>query len=123
MPASQFVRSLLEKTDAPAKAIVVANEGRSLTLASGESHDLSRHGPVRKILWTLALLRRDHPSQSLSTQGTIEAGWPGEKMQHEAATLRVYTTIRRLRGLGLGDAVMTRDDGYLLDPDVAVRID
>jgi hypothetical protein len=33
--------------------------------------------------------------------------------------LRVYTAVRRLRALGLGDALVTRDDGYLLSPDVA----
>ncbi|MCL2724636.1 MAG: hypothetical protein FWD69_09395 [Polyangiaceae bacterium] len=52
----------------------------------------------------------------------IEAGWAGEKIRHEAATLRVYTTIRRLRSF-LGDALVTRDDGYLFDPEVAVRVE
>ena len=36
----------------------------------------------------------------MTTLEVIEAGWPAEKMRHEAATLRVYTTVRRLRGLG-----------------------
>jgi tetratricopeptide (TPR) repeat protein len=123
MPASKLVRSLVEKQGEPAKTFVVANEGRALTLPSGETHDLARHGPVRRILWALAVLRRDKPGAAMSTLDMIEAGWPGEKMQHEAATLRVYTTIRRLRGLGLGDALVTRDEGYLLDPEVAVRTD
>lgn len=121
MPASKLVRSLVERQGEPAKSFVVANEGRTFTLPTGESHDLSRHGPVRRILWSLALLRRDKPGAAMSTLDMIEAGWPGEKMQHEAATLRVYTTVRRLRGLGLGEALMTRDDGYLLDPEVAFR--
>jgi hypothetical protein len=121
MPASKLVRSLVEKQGEPAKTFVVASEGRALTLPSGETHDLARHGPVRRILWALAVLRRDKPGAAMSTLDMIEAGWPGEKMQHEAATLRVYTTIRRLRALGLGDALVTRDEGYLLDPDVAVR--
>ncbi|MFO0738430.1 MAG: hypothetical protein U0270_21225 [Labilithrix sp.] len=124
MPASKLVRSLVEH-DAlePAKSFFVASEGRALTLPTGETHDLARHGPVRRILWALALLRRDRPGAAMSTLDMIEAGWPGEKMQHEAATLRVYTTIRRLRGLGLGDVLVTRDEGYLLDPDVTVRVE
>ena len=68
----------------------------------------------------LTYLGRDEEARVLYLD-LIEAGWPGEKMQHEAATLRVYTTIRRLRGLGLGDVLVTRDEGYLLDPEVAVR--
>ena len=34
--------------------------------------------------------------------------------------MRVYAAIRRLRALGLGDALLTRDDGYLIDPAVTV---
>lgn len=121
MPASKLVRSLVEKQGEPARTFVVASEGRALTLPTGETHDLARHGPVRRILWALTELRRDKPGATMSTLDVIDAGWPGEKMQHEAATLRVYTTIRRLRALGLGDALVTRDEGYLLDPDVAFR--
>jgi hypothetical protein len=32
--------------------------------------------------------------------------------------LRVYSSIRRLRALGLESTLITRDDGYLLDPAV-----
>jgi hypothetical protein len=119
MPASKLVRTLVDPTSRAA-TIVVGDEGRSLTLPSGESHDLGRHGPVRRILWKLAVMRRDHPGLPTPTLDMIEAGWPGEKMKHDAATLRVYTTIRRLRALGLGDALVTRDDGYLIDPAVAL---
>ena len=44
-------------------------------------------------------------------------------MKHEAATLRVYTTVRRLRALGLAEVLLTRDDGYLLDPDAAFTLE
>jgi hypothetical protein len=37
--------------------------------------------------------------------------------------LRVYTTVRRLRALGLADALVTRDDGYLFDASVALSIE
>jgi len=59
----------------------------------------------------------------MSTLELVDAGWPGEKMKHEAATLRVYTTIRRLRALGLAEALLTRDDGYLLDPETAIVLE
>jgi hypothetical protein len=120
MPAASLVRERVE--GAAAKPFVVAPEGRSLTLPTGEAHELGRHGPVRRILWALAVARRDRPGEAMTTLDLIDAGWPGEKMQHEAATLRVYTTIRRLRGLGLDDALTTRDDGYLLDPTIPLTI-
>lgn len=104
-------------------SIVVGREGRSLVLQGGVTHDLSRHGPVRRVLLALALAKLERPGAAMSTLDLVEAGWPGEKMRHEAATLRVYTTVRRLRGLGLSDALLTRDDGYLLDPEVDLSVD
>jgi len=107
---------------APANAITVGAEGRSLLLPNGTRHELARHGPVRRVLLALAIARRERPGVAMSTLDVVEAGWPGEKMRHEAATLRVYTTVRRLRALGLGDVLLTRDDGYLLDPDASLVI-
>jgi hypothetical protein len=121
MPAAKLVRSLVE-SDSGAKPFVVASDGRELTLPSGDKHDLGRHGALRRLLWALAIARRDRPGTPMNTAQMIDAGWPGEKMRHEAATLRVYTTVRRLRAIGLGDALITRDDGYLLDTDVSFTI-
>ena len=119
MPAVELVRGLVEARRST-QPIVIANEGRGLTLPSGDTHDLVRHGPVRRVLWALALARRDRPGVATSTLDVVAAGWPGEKMKHDAANLRVYTTVRRLRGLGLSEALVTRDDGYLLDPSVPI---
>jgi hypothetical protein len=121
MPASKLASALVDARGSTA-ALVVGVEGRSLTLPSGESHDLARHGPLRRILWALATARCERPGIAMSTLEVVAAGWPGEKMKHEAATLRVYTTVRRLRGMGLAEALLTRDDGYLLDPEVAVTL-
>jgi hypothetical protein len=35
--------------------------------------------------------------------------------------LRVYSAVRRLRRLGLEPILVTRDDGYLLEPDADAR--
>jgi biotin operon repressor len=53
----------------------------------------------------------------------LAAGWPGERVDYEAGVARVYTTIQRLRALGLQNVLVTQDDGYLLDPSTPVRID
>jgi tetratricopeptide (TPR) repeat protein len=125
MSASKLVSTMLETPGSPgstATAIVVGFEGRSLALPQGESHDLTRHGPLRRMLWALAVAKSRQPGVAMTTLALVDAGWPGEKMRHEAATLRVYTTIRRLRALGLSDALVTRDDGYLLDPDLQMTL-
>lgn len=124
VPASNLVRTLIDEQVATSdSATIVGFEGRTIRLPSGELHDLRRHGPVRKMLWALATARHRQPGVAMSTLDLVEAGWPGEKMKHEAATLRVYTTIRRLRLLGLEGALITRDDGYLLDQDVRVVLE
>jgi|GEM_PF-2261721 len=123
MSASTLVATLVGEHVRPASSLVVGLEGRSLVLPSGESHDLTRHGPLRRVLWALAVARSDNPGVAMSTLDLVDAGWPGEKMKHEAATLRVYTTVRRLRALGLNEALLTHDDGYLLDPETAIVLE
>ncbi|MBS2012237.1 MAG: hypothetical protein JST00_05090 [Deltaproteobacteria bacterium] len=107
---------------ASSSAIVVGPEARWLELTDGTRHELGRHGPVRRILHALAVAHCERTGSAMTTLDLVAAGWPGEKMRHEAATLRVYTTVRRLRGLGLGDVLVTRDDGYLLDPDAPIAL-
>lgn len=113
MPVAGLVQRVVDPDAAP---IAIGPDARSLRLPGGESHDLARHGPLRRVLWALACAHRDQPGTALGTLDVVAAGWPAEKMKHEAATLRVYTTIRRLRALGLEDVLLTRDDGYLLAP-------
>jgi hypothetical protein len=123
MSASTLVARLVPTDSAARTGFIVGFEGRSLTLPSGEVHDLTRHGPVRRVLWALAVAKEKAGDVAMSALELVDAGWPGEKMRHQAATLRVYTTVRRLRGLGLADALITRDDGYLLDPETALAIE
>ncbi len=90
---------------------------------SGERIDLVRYGPVRRLLDGLVVHRLEHPGAALSAEALIEAGWPGERMRHTAGLLRVYSAVRRLRRLGLETILLTRDDGYLLDPNAGVMRD
>jgi hypothetical protein len=62
--------------------------------------------------------RLSDPGAATNAVALLELGWPGERVRHESGMLRVYTAIRRLRALGLADALETRDDGYLLSPRV-----
>jgi predicted ATPase len=83
--------------------------------------DLVRYGPVRRLLDRLVVARLAQPGVALSADALIEAGWPGERMRHTAGLLRVYSAVRRLRRLGLGPILVTRDDGYLIDPRAIVE--
>jgi len=104
-------------------ALVVGREARWIVPPRGERVDLVRYGPVRRLLERLVVARLEQPGVALSADALIEAGWPGERMRHTAGLLRVYSAVRRLRRLGLEPVLVTRDDGYLLDPDAAVRRD
>lgn len=107
----------------PSSAFVVGPEGRSLRAPGAEPVNLGRRGALRRVLLALAETRLSSPGAALSVDTLLEAGWPGEKMGYEAGVARVYTTIQRLRGLGLQAILLTRDDGYLLDASVDVRIE
>jgi len=98
---------------------VVGPEARWVRPSGGPPLDLARHGSLRRVLDALVSRRLDEPGVAWTASALLEAGWPGEKVRHESGMLRVYSVIRRLRALGLGAALVTRDDGYLLDPAVA----
>ena len=51
----------------------------------------------------------------------VAIGWPGERVLVEAAATRVRVAIATLRRHGLRQVLLTRDDGYLIDP--AVRLE
>ena len=42
-------------------------------------------------------------------------------MRPDSGATRVYTSIRRLRKSGLQGVLLTREDGYLLDPSVSLK--
>ncbi|WP_394823909.1 ATP-binding protein [Pendulispora albinea] len=105
---------------APATVWRIGPDARWMATPDGTRTDLMRHGPVRRLLHALAELHAAERDRALSAVELLEAGWPGERVRHEAGMLRVYTAIRRLRKLGLEPILVTRDDGYLLDPNASV---
>lgn len=89
----------------------------------GHREELGRRGPPRRLLRALAELRLARPGDAYAADELIAIGWPDEKIQRDAASMRLYTTVRLLRKLGLEGVLLTRDDGYLLDPSATVAID
>jgi predicted ATPase len=80
--------------------------------------DLSRRAPLRRILERLAQSRRAEPGEAVAVDEILAAGWPGEKIQAEAALNRLHVALATLRKLGLREVLITADGGYMLDPAV-----
>lgn len=99
-----------------ANAWVVGPEARWVRPPVGDQLDLTRHGSLRRVLDALVTRRIAEPGAAMTAIALLESGWPDERVRHESGMLRVYSVVRRLRALGLGEALVTRDDGYLLDP-------
>jgi serine/threonine protein kinase len=127
-PPAGEVRALLTGAPAvagpePAGALRLEDEGRVVHLPDGEVLDLSKRTAPRLILRRLVAHHRARLSRGLSWEELAEAGWPGERMSPDSARGRVYVAVYTLRRLGLDDALLRRDDGYLLDPRLRVAED
>ena len=114
-------RALLENRIARELALSMTRDARVVINVEGTRLDLGRRGPLRRVLVFLAERRVSHPGEGVSWQSLLAAGWPEERIREEAAFGRVRNAVAQLRRLGLGDALLTRDDGYLLDPSVPLR--
>jgi predicted ATPase len=117
---ARFRAGTLEHEGAPAGWTVGA-EARWLMAPGGERISLARHGSLRRVLDALVERHLEAPGAALSAMALLDVGWPDERVQHDSGMLRVYSVVRRLRALGLGSALLTRDDGYLLDPACVMR--
>ncbi len=102
--------------------LVVSADGRWFRLASGREVSLERRAALRRIVAALAALRVEAPDTALPLDGVLEAGWPGERISAPSGAARVYNAVQRLRRLGLDGALRTRDDGYLLDAALSIRL-
>jgi hypothetical protein len=101
---------------APAsRSIAMMREARAAVVGD-RSVDLSRRRPLWLVLSALADARLEKSGEAVGRDVLLEAGWQGERMHPEAALNRLYVAIATLRKLGLRDALLNRDDGYLIDP-------
>jgi hypothetical protein len=110
----------IENNDHALDALMVADDGTWFQTQNGRV-DVARRGAVRRILVGLARARIDEPARALSVDELFEIGWPGERIPYESQVRRVYTAVWTLRTLGLEGLLLTRDEGYLLDPKRTVR--
>lgn len=80
--------------------------------------DLRKRGAMRRMLHALAEARRQAPGKALDAATLVQAAWPDERLLASAASTRLRVAISTLRKLGLRDVLLTRNEGYLLSPDV-----
>jgi hypothetical protein len=116
-------KEALAASSRPVDEVVIGAEARWFEAPRGHRVNLGRRGALRRLLLKLSEQRMHIPGRGVAVDQMIDAGWPGEKIQYEAALARVYTSVQRLRSLGLSEVLLTRDDGYVLDPAVPLRID
>lgn len=116
-----IAQNIAERLSHAGHVLRIDREGRKFQIDLGEIHDMSRKGVARKILLELAQAHHQNPRRALSVTDVIDVGWPHEKISHEAALTRVYTTMNRLRALDLTDILITQDDGYALESSVQIE--
>lgn len=83
--------------------------------------DLRRRKAIRLIFMALLEQHQQGLTSPMDVYALFEIGWPGQSIEPELAADRVYWAIRMLRNLGLRDVLLTRDDGYLLDPALVIQ--
>lgn len=88
----------------------------------GPRQDLSRHASCRRMFQALVDARTASPGQPIELDGLFAAGWPGERIAAASVRNRVHVNLARLRTLGLKRLLVRTEDGYHLDPTVAVRV-
>lgn len=96
--------------------LVLGPEARWFVTPDGETHDMARRSTLRRILLRLA------ERATLTLDDVLEAGWPGERVDPESGANRAHVALATLRGMGLREHLLRRDDGYVLDPALIVRL-
>lgn len=108
-------------SEVAARALVVGPDHRWFSLADGPVVDLAKRGKLRLVLAEIAGQRVAAPGVGVPAARLFEVAWPGQRALQKAAADRVYNAVATLRRLGLDAVLRRQDDGYLLDPDVAVQ--
>lgn len=101
---------------------VVAISSSGTWFQKGQAQvDLFRRPSLQRILARLIEVYRHETGRPVTVHELMESGWPGEIMIRESGNERVYTAIRTLRRMGLDGVLLTRDGGYMLNPDLPIK--
>jgi predicted ATPase len=103
-------------------ALEVDARGRWARLPDGARVELGSRAALGRLLLALAQQRVAARGRAIPAGELISSVWRGERVSEDAAQNRLYVTLTRLRKHGFGDLIRSTREGYLLDPDVPMRI-
>lgn len=103
-------------------ALTVSEDASNVWLPTTARVSLEKRKPVRLLLLRLIQEHAKKPGHPLTVDDLLAAGWPGERVIRDAGASRVYVALGTLRKLGLRDVILSRDGGYLLDPQVKIVV-
>jgi len=106
--------------DSDGMTLEIGHDWRWFRVGSGSPISLTRRNAGRRILQHLIKLAEASPDATVTRNELVAIGWPGERMLPESGVARVHTTLWRLRQLGLGEVLVSHDDGYRLRDRVRV---
>lgn len=109
----------LDGTTAEGALIV---RGAELRFPDGRAAIFDRKPTLRRLVEALVRHRLDAPGRPLAIEALLAAGWPGERVPPKVGKDRLHTSIAALKELGLRGLLLSRADGWLLDPDVPLHI-
>jgi hypothetical protein len=112
----QALRGAQPVSVASGMALEVGPGARWFRPGGGTRVDLARRRVLRRLLVALVEHRLVSPGAALSRSDLLTVGWPGEQLPVTAGRNRLNVALATLRKLGLDDSLVTRKDGYLLDP-------
>jgi hypothetical protein len=109
------VLSLADTRRETSRALVVREDGRAFRVPESAAEvDLARRAPLARILVALTRRRVESPGDAMRVEDILSAGWPDERVRHDAGANRVYVALAELRKLGLRDWMVKDDAGYRL---------
>jgi predicted ATPase len=121
--SSDVRRALAFAGEATSLELRVHVASRTVTRADGSVIDLSRRKSMWGVFLALCRARVASPGAPVPIEALVAAGWPREKMRNDAATKRLHTAIWSLRRAGIEAMIVTSDEGYALDPSIALELD
>jgi hypothetical protein len=104
-----------------ADALVVGPQCTWYQTPQHKRYDFRRRAAPKRILDRLVQQHLDSPGKRLEVYELIEAGWPDERIQSEAAENRLWVTLATLRKLGLREYIDKDEKGYCLDPSLQIE--
>jgi DNA-binding SARP family transcriptional activator len=103
--------------------VVIHREGRWMKLPDGKFVDMKAHRALSNIVLALAAERIAVPNAAVPAERLVQSGWPGESILPKAARNRLSVALSTLRKLGLADAIIKTEKGYMLNPSITLRVE